>query len=450
MTTAAAPLEPTSPATLQRTAFQTSRLLDFCSRKELIAQTGHQPDEWPLVVLKELMDNALDACEEAGIAPEISITVRADRISIADNGPGLPSSVIDGVLDFSVRVSSREAYIAPDRGAQGNALKTLIAMPYVLDGSQGRVEIDAQGVLHTIIFSADPIRQVPVVNLERGHGLVRNGTRVTLRWPDSACSLAEAHHRCVQVAEGFSWLNPHLRLTLDWFDERQFSIAATNTEWTKWRPSDPTSPHWYGVEHLVRLIAAYLSHDEDHGRERTVREFVTEFRGLARTAKQKAVLEATGMSRSPLSALRNCNGVDAELAGKLLTAMQANSKPVKPDMLGIIGQDHFRMRVEQSGCDMETFNYKRAVGTTAGLPWIIETAFGCMLDDSQPRRLVTGVNWSTGIINPFRQLGAYGTSLDTILTQQRASRNEPVILILHMACPRIEYTDRGKSAVVVR
>ena len=61
----------TSAATkLHRTAFRTSRLLDFCSRKELIAQTGHQPDDWPLVVLKELIDNALDACEEGGTAPD--------------------------------------------------------------------------------------------------------------------------------------------------------------------------------------------------------------------------------------------------------------------------------------------------------------------------------------------------------------------------------------------
>ena len=34
---------------LDRTILRTSRLLDFCSRKELIAQTGHQPDAWPLV-----------------------------------------------------------------------------------------------------------------------------------------------------------------------------------------------------------------------------------------------------------------------------------------------------------------------------------------------------------------------------------------------------------------
>ena len=63
---------------------------------------------------------------------------------------------------------------------------------------------------------------------------------------------------------------------------------------------------------------------------------------------------------------------------------------------------------------------------------------------------VTGVNWSPGIINPFRELGHFGQSLDTILSQQRADRDEPVILVLHMACPRVEYTDRGKSSVVVQ
>jgi hypothetical protein len=65
------------PVKLERTAFRTSRLLDFASAKELTAQTGHPPEDWPLVVVKELIDNALDACEEAGLAPEIAVRVRA-------------------------------------------------------------------------------------------------------------------------------------------------------------------------------------------------------------------------------------------------------------------------------------------------------------------------------------------------------------------------------------
>src|SRR5262245_52954577 len=72
-------------SSLTRTTFKTSRLLDFCSEKELIAQTGHRPAQWPLVVFKELTDNALDACEEAGIAPEIIITVDKTGITVADN-----------------------------------------------------------------------------------------------------------------------------------------------------------------------------------------------------------------------------------------------------------------------------------------------------------------------------------------------------------------------------
>ncbi|MCC2663872.1 MAG: ATP-binding region ATPase domain protein, partial [Geminicoccaceae bacterium] len=100
-------------STLERTTFRTSRLLEFCSRKELVAQTGHEPDAWPLVVLKELLDNALDACEEAGIVPEIAVRVEPRAITVVDNGPGMPPETVTDILDFSSRVSSREAYVAP-------------------------------------------------------------------------------------------------------------------------------------------------------------------------------------------------------------------------------------------------------------------------------------------------------------------------------------------------
>lgn len=120
---------PTASPKLDRTTFTTSRLLDFCSEKELVAQTGHRPQQWSLVVAKELIDNALDACEEAGRSPEIAITVDKAGITVVDNGPGIPAETVKGVLDFATRVSSREAYVSPTRGAQSNALKTLIAMP---------------------------------------------------------------------------------------------------------------------------------------------------------------------------------------------------------------------------------------------------------------------------------------------------------------------------------
>ena len=66
---------------LKRTAFSTSRLLDFVSEKELTLQCGYGSRDWPLVAVKELLDNALDACEEQGIAPHITVTVDQSGIT---------------------------------------------------------------------------------------------------------------------------------------------------------------------------------------------------------------------------------------------------------------------------------------------------------------------------------------------------------------------------------
>jgi DNA topoisomerase VI subunit B len=236
---------------------------------------------------------------------------------------------------------------------------------------------------------------------------------------------------------------------VDWFGACT-EIAATAPAWSKWRPSNPTSAHWYRVDHLERLIAAYIAHDADNGRERTVRELVAEFRGLSSTAKQKSIAAATGMPRARLSDLWNGEQLDELAIGTLLAAMKAESRPVKPADLGVIGREHLARRLAEMGCDPESFGYRKKEGVQAGVPWAIEAAFGWLGDGSTAgRRLVTGVNWSPGIVNPFRELGRFGQSLDSILEQQRAGRDEPVVLLLHMACPRVEYTDRGKSAVVI-
>lgn len=453
---------------LQRETFRTSRLLDFCSEKELAAQTGHAPAQWPLVVLKELVDNALDACEEADIAPEITITVDKIGITVTDNGPGIPAETVNGVLDFTVRVSSREAYVSPTRGAQGNALKTIVAMPFVLDGRRGQVEIEARGIHHVITFEVDHVRQEPVIRHDdQGKSQVRVGTVVRVPWrnlakadftdetdfeeeidsEDSPRSIGDAKSRFLQIATDYAWLNPHAAITVRWFGERT-SIAATDPAWRKWKPSEPTSPHWYTPAHLQRLIGAYVKHDADHSRERTVRELVAEFRGLTSTAKQKRVLDATGLARAPLSALIKGKGFDGPKIEDLLAAMKAESMPVKPVMLGSIGKEHFRRQLAAAGCEMETFEYRRVMQVEDDIPWIVETAFA-WCPKAKQRRLITGVNWSPGIVNPFRELGGYGTSLDAILTRARCDTDDPVILVIHIACPRVEYTDRGKSALVL-
>jgi len=54
--------------TFKRETFTTSRLLEFFTEKELTMQIGFSRPGWAIALLKELIDNALDACEGAGVA----------------------------------------------------------------------------------------------------------------------------------------------------------------------------------------------------------------------------------------------------------------------------------------------------------------------------------------------------------------------------------------------
>src|SRR6516225_6217974 len=68
-----------------RRVFTPSLLLKFCPVKELTAQTGHEPFDWPIVIVKELVDNALDICQVGVTVIEShgtrhTITFKADQV----------------------------------------------------------------------------------------------------------------------------------------------------------------------------------------------------------------------------------------------------------------------------------------------------------------------------------------------------------------------------------
>lgn len=441
------------PHTLKREVFETARSMEFCTEKELTNQIGHAPAEWPLVILKESVDNALDSCEEGGIAPIISVKVNASGISITDNGLGMPSSTIKSISDFSHRVSSREAYLAPDRGAQGNALQTVVAMPFALgDGDlPGRVDITNSEGCHQIVFRMDPIRQKPKVEITLDSDQnVKTGTIITVLWPHFASNmLSSSKDKFLQLAADFSFLNPHLTLSVDWFGNK-YHYDATNPNWRKWKPNYPTSPYWYSIQEFERLIAACIAFDQDRNVDRYVRDFVKDFKGLSGTKKQKEVLDLTGMGRVKLSSMANGDGLDHVAVANLLKSMRSASKEVKPSALGIIGRDHLRQVFMAHGSDIKTFSYKKIIELDDGVPFVIESAFALLKDETKPRRIITGINWSAALSAPFRTLGAsYSDSLDALLEKQLAGNSEPIMLLLHLACPRVRFTDRGKSAITM-
>jgi DNA topoisomerase VI subunit B len=456
---------------LNRTTFRTSREMDFFSEKELTTQTGHGIKEWPYVTLKELVDNSLDACEEADIAPEITVTADSGGITVSDNGPGIPESTIAGSLDFAVRCSNREMYVAPDRGAQGNALMTLLSMPRVIDPDHGCLVIVSHGVRHEIVCRADPISQrAMVVDEKSTNGDAEPGTTVRIQWSehmdddgDTVWPFGPRFHpindawggqsrmdQFLVLARGYSFFNPHLTLTVNWFGEDILKVRATNPEWKKWKPNRPTSPHWYEQRHLERLIGAYITHDQDDGEDRTVATFLAEFDGLTGSQKRKRVLDETGLSRVKLSTLATHDALRSDLIVQLLESMKRHTNEVKAARLGIIGREHLSKRLEEMGGDPEQYEYCKIARVDNGLPFVLETAFSWLGNDAPDRRQIfAGANWSAGIKNPFRSFGATGEGLGELLQEQKAGAQEPIVFLMHVAHPRIEYTDRGKSAIVI-
>jgi DNA topoisomerase VI subunit B len=449
---------------LTRVAFKVSRLMEFCSERELQNQTGHSVYDWPLVVGKEGMDNALDACEEAEVAPDITIIVSSGTIIVEDNAAGIDTETIDSILDYSIRVSSREAYVSPTRGAQGNALKTILAMSFVLNrkinsdaDAAGITVIETRGIKHQIEFRVDHINNQPKIIHTMTESLVTVGTKLTINWPPETDDLLHyAANRFKSLIEAYVWFNPHLTLRGVWFGREFINVKATNPTWVKWQPRNPTSPHWYDESRLQRYLAAHVARDRDHAQHRTVREFIAEFRGLSGSAVQRRILADVGCSHQSLAQFFGIDQVNRAGIAKLLVAMRDCSKPVDPKHLGVIGIEHLKQRFLAEGGNIDTFQYQPRKGMTGdGIPYVIEFAFGLhqsgLSKDGAAfsRKFITGANWSAGINNPFRAFGSTGEGLENTLAKVRANAGQPVICALHLASAYIQYADRGKSSIIL-
>jgi Histidine kinase-, DNA gyrase B-, and HSP90-like ATPase len=465
------PKEPDEPAhKIERVAFTTSRLMEFCTEKELVAQTGHESCEWPRVIIKELVDNGIDACEEAEVAPVIKVAIttgrkrksrsrsraiKPTRIVIEDNGPGIPAGIISGIIDYNVRVSSREAYISPTRGRQGNALKTILPMAYVLGGAKSETWIEAHGRSDRIAFSVNQIKQEPIVRNIKSRSPVRTGTRITVHWPDTAPIDADA---IADLLKQFIWVNPHLSLHFIVNGKSVLRHRASNPDWTKYRACDATSAHWYSLEQIERYAGALIARDQERLRatrkKYTVREFIAQFRGMSATEKQRQILRELGAAHMSLYRFFGSETkVKHQRIEKLLRLLQQHTRPVHPELLGVIGEEHLRRRCVEAGGEPKSFKYFLSPGQDAdGVPYVVEIAT-CPLKtwvtgktESRGRELITGVNFSATLENPFESFrGLEG--MEEILTELRASSYAPVIVCVHYASPHIEYLDRGKSRI---
>jgi len=352
---------------LRRVVFDTSRAAEFLERRALQAQTGRLADQFGEVVLKELVDNALDAAESAKVAPEIEITVsvRGDLqfVTVADNGSGMPPDVVERILDFNILVSDKAAYRSPTRGLQGNAFKTIVGIPHAL-GVTEPVVIEAHGVRHEIAASIDPGGNV-VIRHERLPSPRTVGTAVTVPLPlPSGLALDVG-----RWARAFAVVNPHTAIYRANCADTDAAVSYKPTareDWRKPLPTDLTSPHWYDETALKRLVFAHIGVIRKGGDDLPVGEFIRSFAGLSSTAKAKAIRAAVpGVER--LSDFER----DPDSVARLLAAMQAEAKVPKPQVLGEVPEDHYRACLSD-WYGVERFWFRRKRLLHGGVPWTLD------------------------------------------------------------------------------
>ncbi len=438
-------------ARLDRTTFESSRAGEYFDARQLSALTGVPQGEFASVCLKELADNALDACETAGVAPEIGVEVEQDdgvlRLSVSDNGSGIPPEVVRKVLDYSVRVSDKAAYRSPTRGAQGNALKAIIGIPYAL-GSPEPVVVVARGVRHTICPWVDPAGEVRISH-EEEPAKEGAGTLVSLEIPDDAQDFDPLHW-----ARSFAAFNPHATFryqgkTVD--SEDHGFYKSTREDIKKYVPSEPTSPHWYSGESLKVLVFSHIAAAEKGGKDLPLGTFVRQFAGLTSTAKAKAVCAHLPWV-SHLSDFKK----DPQDVHLLLSAMKTESKPPKATALGFVGAEHLRTFFEGT-YKVNEFKYVRRSGSLpSGLPFTFEFGLATL---EEPGHLYCGINFSPTFGDPLAGTMLAGpefkaNGIQGFLSQGYAlPKNDrtwyrtpaSVAVAAHLITPAPIFLDKGKT-----
>lgn len=446
---------------LQRQVFEISRAAEYFTVRELQAQTGQLEESFAKVVLKELIDNALDACETAGVTPEISIEVSGQdtlTMVVTDNGRGLPSETIRRILNFSTRTSDKAVYRSPTRGAQGNALKTILGIPQAL-GSQEPVIIESQGVRHTIKARIDPAGNLQIDHHQDDFDC--QGTRVAVTLPGK-----DQIFFPMWWGKAFALLNPHVLVRIRQFDDRSeranfadgktWEIYQSSVDfpgsWRKWLPTDLTSVHWYALDSIKRLIFSHIAAGQNGGRDLTLREFVRQFRGLSGTGKAKLVCD-----QFPAISRLSDFASNESLVENFLVAMRQQSTPPSPHVLGAVGEDHI-LRCFQEWYGVKRYWYKKVADQVGDIPFFFEVM---VAETERDGDLYHGVNFSPTYDDPLsgnhlRCPEFYSDSFRDFFCNSHASpidcyeHGAPrTAAAIHLVCPALEFLDRGKTRLKI-
>jgi DNA topoisomerase-6 subunit B len=222
-----------------------------------------------VTAVKEAVDNALDATEEADIAPDVYVTISESgdyyRVVVEDNGPGITKEQIPnifGKLLYGSRFHKREQ----NRGQQGMGISAAVLYAQLTSGKPAKITSRPKGAEQASYFELviDTDTNEPEIRHEEkqepGQSALGNihGTRIQLEMEANL----RARTQLMRYIQHTAIVNPHARITFQGpgMDERQQFERADGYEMPA--ETEEIRPHPHGVElgTLLKMLDATSSH----------------------------------------------------------------------------------------------------------------------------------------------------------------------------------------------
>jgi len=221
-----------------------------------------------LTTLKESVDNSLDACEEAGIAPYIKIEIQkkgtgssknADLICIVveDNGPGLEEKSIQSVFGEYL-ASSKFGRGRCSRGQQGIGISAATTWAQLTQARGVHVisKLAKQEKALSVIVDMDIKNNKGVLKEKKQIGVdKKQGLRVEFLI-DGRVQL-NGEGGLITYLEGTALVNPHLELEYQLLDQEPRLIKRVSDKVPQIPPATLPHPHTMKLGDFLQHISLY-------------------------------------------------------------------------------------------------------------------------------------------------------------------------------------------------
>jgi DNA topoisomerase-6 subunit B len=445
-----------SPATKKIVALTATDLAEKqreISVSEFFTKNRHllgfdSPAKALLTTVKEAVDNALDACEEAGILPEIlieltEISETRYRVAVQDNGPGIVKAQVPKIFG-QLLYGSKFHRLRQSRGQQGIGISAAGMYGQLTTGKPITVTSrpGPGKPAHKFDIQIDTRANRPVVIADNEvEWTPKHGTRVEL---EIEATYKKGRHSVDGYVEQTAIANPHARMTYVAPDGERVELARVADEMPK-APLE-IKPHPHGVELGILLKMLHET------KAKNLRGFLSS--EFSRVSPAVADEIARAASLSPLSTPHKAAREQAEA---LYNAIQATKLMAPPaNVLSPIGEDLLVEGLKKQIVDARFYAAtSRSPAVYRGNPFLVEAALAYGAESLPGDELITLLRYANRVPLLYQQSACavtkavIGTNWKAYGLQQSkgALPTAPMILIVHIASVWVPFTSESKEAV---